>query len=184
MRVDLQRPMVALQRLARFGKMGIAVPHPGPRAKVARHSIGRVLAIGNALPESLLEVIGNRSLVVSFGKIGVEAFVHGLGGAGQLPVGLAVLSAAKPDRPERVLGHPIDHRVGVAQLPRYRRRTTGFSNQTQRQQSDFSRVDVIAAEQLNDLLGRPVALEEREQPLQILGREQWLDESYELVRID
>jgi hypothetical protein len=138
------------------------------------------------------------SLVVRFGKVGIEMnrlitaspgsreipAAHGLCGHGKLPVGLAVFPRPEPDRPKRMLGHFINHRIRVAELPGQFPGAGRLSDQTQGEQSHFLGVPVVGLDQLDDLGRSPAGLKERQKPTQILGFQQWLNELNELNWFD
>lgn len=133
MRVDLQRPLVAFHRLSQVSLVGMTMTQARPRTEVDGHELYDALAVGNRGLESLEQVLCQRSLVVGFCKIraDLDGFVEVLDGvivippvdrfcsAAKVMIGF-IRSATKPDRPYRVFGHLIDHRIGVFQLVRQR----------------------------------------------------------------
>lgn len=181
-----------------LAEVGVTVPHAGPGAEVAGHSFGGPPAVGDAVLISFQKIMNDGPLVVRFCKIRIDSdgFVatrfgggeipaaHRLSGLGELAVGLAILSRPEPERPERVLGHFVDHRIRVAQLPGQLPRASWLADQGESEQGYFPGVGLVRFDQLNDLARFPPGLEQSQKPMHILGFQQRLDEFDELSGID
>src|SRR6266550_3739706 len=68
-RVDLQRTLVRLDRLAGAAQMGVGMAHARERAEMAWHELDRAHAVGDRILVALAQIIGDRALVVRLGEI-------------------------------------------------------------------------------------------------------------------
>ena len=159
----------------------MTMPHARPRAKMTRHQSDRLPAVIDALIIFFQQIRSDGALVVRLGKIGIDfnrpaemlyrllhlPVVEGLGPLADLMVGRAA-SGTKPDRPERMLGHLIHHRIGVFELVRQFDDARLASHQRQRQRRHLAGIRMVAEQQRHQLVLTPMRFEMSHQSVQVL----------------
>lgn len=195
--VDLQSSLIALDRLGQLALMGVAMAHSRPRPEMARHALYGAQTIQYRFVVSLLKIMRDRPLVVGFGEGGVQldcpremvdgqveiAMVQRFGAKAQFVIGVVGLAASEPDRPERMLCHFIDDRIGIAKQFRQRAQTALAPDEGKGESSHLSRILVVSGQQSLDLVDRPARLEQALQSVHVPAREQWLNRLYKMSRI-
>jgi len=76
-------------------------------------------------------------------------------------------AGTEPDRPQSVLGHLVNHGVGVAKLGGQGRDAVHVADQAQRQGCQLAGVIVVRVQQAADFLIRPVFMQKLGQLLRI-----------------
>ncbi len=171
-RMNQKRVSIGIQGLPKFTEVGMTMSQPAPRAKVHRHPLDHTPAIADRRGEILHEITCQCPLVVGFGEIfiggdgGVEMFqgvgqITGIQGGGtglQMPVRLLV-TATKPDRPERMFGHLHDDRIGIMQQRRKFLTTRLIPHQSQRKGGYFFGIAAAPFKKTLKLRAAPVLLQ-------------------------
>lgn len=188
---------VAVEGLAEVAEVDMAVAHACPCAEVAGHVFDGRPRVGERLVVSLGHVMGDRPLVVRFGKGRVEgdgfvevaervfdvAPLERLAAAAKVVVG-GVIAAAEPDGPQGVLGHSMNNGVGVVQRPGDVTDAAAPADPGEGEEGDFFRIAIGAGEQRMDLAIGPSPADDPDQAAKVARFEQRGDRADEVVGID
>lgn len=198
MRVDGQGFFVAFYRGGNFIEVRVAMAHSGPRAEMAGHSLDGAAAVGNAFIKIFGKVIGDGTLVVGLGKIGIDADslteyfdgagevarAEGFGAAADELIGFGGFAASEPYGPEGVFGKVIDDRIGIFELMGKLFSAAGGTDEGEGEKGYLSCIAMLGAKEVANLLGMPFCLEQFEKTLQIFFGQKRLDELDEMRWID